>query len=144
MKLKPLSPNAKCPCGTGRKYKACCFNKGFHYLVDDEGNVTKDVPMHPEFAATLAEAEQDFIKRHGRPRGRDELLFDEAVVKEGMSYLARGMRETGVDPAYIYAFEKTGLMPTDVNRDLMSTKDVEEFNAAIDEYRADHGDDLDA
>lgn len=35
-------------------------------------------------------------------------------------------------------------MPTDLNRDLMSTKDVEEFNAAIAEYRAVHGDDLDA
>jgi uncharacterized protein YchJ len=25
---KPISKNAPCPCGSGKKYKKCCLNKG--------------------------------------------------------------------------------------------------------------------
>ena len=27
MKVKKTKPNAKCPCGSGKKYKKCCRNK---------------------------------------------------------------------------------------------------------------------
>ena len=144
MKLKPLSPNAKCPCGTGRKYKACCFNKGFHFLVDDAGNVTRDVPMHPEVAALLPEIEKEFEKRHGRPLGPTDELFDGIDLDEATRTMVEAMREAGTDPAYIYAFEKTGLLLTEENRHVMQTKDVEEFEAAMEEYHEDHDDDLDA
>jgi hypothetical protein len=144
MKLTPLSPQARCPCGTGRTYKTCCFDKGFHYLVDDQGNVTRDVPLHPEVARLLPEVEAEFIKRHGRPPGRDDRLFDGVDVEAAMRQIVRAMQETGVHPGYIYAFEKTGLLLTVENRHAMPTKDVEEFEAAMAEYVAEHGDDLDA
>ncbi|MBI5544615.1 MAG: SEC-C domain-containing protein [Deltaproteobacteria bacterium] len=139
MKLKPLSPNAKCPCGTGRKYKTCCFNKGFHYLVDEQGNITRDVPMHPELAEMLPQVEQEFTKRHGRPPGPNDRLFDGIDLEDMNRRMVSTMRETGVAPAYIYAFEKTGLLLTEENRHLMTTRDVEDFEAAMDEYVAEHG-----
>ena len=142
MKLKPLSPNAKCPCGTGRKYKACCFNKGFHFLVDDEGNVTREVPLTPEVADLLLEKE--FEERHDRPPGPNDKLFDGIDVDEAYRELVGAMREAGVDPAYVYAVEKTGLLLTKENRHVMQTKDVEEFEAAMAEYVEMHGGDLDA
>ncbi len=31
MARKKLSRNAPCPCGSGKKYKHCCWDKGFEW-----------------------------------------------------------------------------------------------------------------
>ena len=41
------------------------------------------------------------------------------------------MCEAKVDPEYVYAFERTGLLLAEENRHLMPTKDVEEFEAEM-------------
>jgi len=49
------------------------------------------------------------------------------------------MRKAGVDPAIIYAFEKTdGLLVTEQNQHLISEADLDAWQAAIDEYEAQH------
>lgn len=35
----PYPKYQACPCGSGQKYKFCCFTKGFHYLADDDSEV---------------------------------------------------------------------------------------------------------
>jgi hypothetical protein len=47
------------------------------------------------------------------------------------------MQKAGFPPAMIHAFEKTGLLVLD-NRHLHSDKDLSEWDAAIEEYRATH------
>jgi hypothetical protein len=49
------------------------------------------------------------------------------------------MKAAGLDPAFIYAFEQTGLLVTEQNQLLISGKDLAEWDAAIVEYRAKHG-----
>ncbi len=141
MALKKLSPNARCPCGTGKKYKNCCFDKGFHYLVDEEGTITRTMPLHPEVAALIPELERDFQERHGRPMGPDDLLFGPEhrdQLLEFQAKMVRAMHEDGVAPSLIYAFEKTGILLTDENRHMMPTSQVEEFEAAVEEYLVTH------
>jgi hypothetical protein len=48
MARKRLSRNAPCPCGSGKKYKHCCYGKGFHYEEDDDGKIFKSIPMSDE------------------------------------------------------------------------------------------------
>ena len=36
MPPKKFPRNAPCPCGSGKKYRDCCYDKGFEYLVDNE------------------------------------------------------------------------------------------------------------
>lgn len=51
--------------------------------------------------------------------------------------IANMMREAGISPALIYAFEKTdGLMVTEMNRHLIPDKDIREFEDAYAEYMA--------
>jgi hypothetical protein len=141
MALKKLSPNARCPCGTGRKYKSCCFDKGFHYLVDEDGTIVRSVPLHPEVAARLPELKRDFMEKHGRPMGPDDLLFgpeDPEKLLEFQAKVVQVMREDGIAPSLIYAFEKTGILLTDDNRHMMPTSHIEEFEAAVEEYLATH------
>ena len=40
----------------------------------------------------------------------------------------------GLDPAFIYAFEKTGLLVTQRNQHLIPENDLAEWDAAIEEY----------
>jgi hypothetical protein len=42
MPRRKLPKNAPCPCGSGKKYKHCCYGKGFDYLEDEEGNIFRD------------------------------------------------------------------------------------------------------
>jgi hypothetical protein len=37
MTRKRLPRNAPCPCGSGTKYKRCCWGKGFEWQQDGEG-----------------------------------------------------------------------------------------------------------
>ena len=34
---KKISRNAPCPCGSGKKYKTCCYGKGLDWVEDDDG-----------------------------------------------------------------------------------------------------------
>jgi TRAP-type C4-dicarboxylate transport system substrate-binding protein len=43
------------------------------------------------------------------------------------------MVKSGMDPSYIYAFKKTGLLVTTENWDKLSPEDQAEWNAAINE-----------
>ena len=54
MRHKKLSRNAPCPCGSGKKYKACCWGKGFEWVEDEAGTVFRSTPMSPEVREALA------------------------------------------------------------------------------------------
>jgi hypothetical protein len=45
MPRKKLPRNAPCPCGSGKNYGCCCYGNEFEYLVDDDGNVFKSIPL---------------------------------------------------------------------------------------------------
>jgi hypothetical protein len=49
------------------------------------------------------------------------------------------MKKAGVEPALIYAFEKTGLMVNSQNEQQMPDTDVAEWDAAIGEYEHETG-----
>jgi hypothetical protein len=50
-----------------------------------------------------------------------------------------GAGAAGLDPAFIYAFEKTGLLVTEQNQHLIPENDLVEWDTAIEEYRRKHG-----
>ena len=52
--------------------------------------------------------------------------------------LAGEMEKAGLDPAFIHAFEKTGLLVSEENRHLIPEKDLEKWEAAVEEYRRKH------
>ena len=134
--------NAPCPCGSGTKYKHCCLKKDFEWLVDDEGNTFKSMPVSDDVAEIIEEQRQKFIEKHGRDFGPDDkVFFDMPPVEHVEHEIVQAMKKAGVDPAMIYAFEKTGLLVTEQNEHLLPEKDLDEWEAAIDEYEAQQGSD---
>jgi hypothetical protein len=139
---KKYPRKAPCPCGSGKAYQHCCYDKGFKYLVDEEGNVFKSIPMSVELAEVIKEQKRKFIEKHGREPGPgDHVFFDMPPLEHAEHYMVEAMKQAGLDPAIIYAFEKTGLLVSEANEHVISEKDRAEWEAAVLEYRAKQGDD---
>jgi hypothetical protein len=139
MSRKKVSRNAPCPCGSGKKYKHCCYGKGFEYEEDEAGSVYKSIPLNQEMLDILEEQRRRFIERYGREPGPNDPVFFDMPHPEQVEHLTvQAMKDAGLDPAIIYAYEKTGRLVTEVNQQLLSEADLAEWDAAIEEYEAKH------
>ncbi len=135
MPPKQLRRNAPCPCDSGKEYGDCCHDKEFEYMVDDDGNIFKSIPMSDELVEIIRQQHQKFVEKFGRePAPEDNLFFDMPHQEVVEHVMVEGMKEAGLDPAFIYAFEKTGLMVTEANEHLISDVDLEQWDEAITEY----------
>jgi len=139
MSKKRIPRNAPCPCGSGKKYKNRCYGKGFEWVEDEDGTAGKSVPMTEDVKEVFQQARQAFIEEHGREPEPDELLFTDLAHLEHLEAMLVGdMKATGLDPAFIYAFEKTGLLISEKNQHLIPEKDLEYWRSAVEEYRRKH------
>ena len=136
MPRKKLSRNAPCPCGSGRKYKHCCYNKGFEWQQDEAGTVYKSIPMSDEMTDIFEQQRQKFVDKYGREPGpNDPVFFDLPPLEQIEFQTVQAMQKAGIDPAIIYAYEKTGgLLVTEQNKHLISDRDLAQWQAAIAEY----------
>ena len=138
--------NERCPCGSGDKYKRCCFLKGITYQLDDEtGEVVRADPLtaeaHTALDSAVAVQREEFIAKFGREPGPDDPIFfdlDEDKVRQDTADV---MRAAGIAPALIYAYEETGLIVTQENRRLIPDVELREFDAKVREYYDLHTDD---
>ncbi len=131
-------------CGSGKKYKNCCYGKAFEWEEDEAGSVFKSVPMSPEAAGEmkdiLEEQRRKFVEKYGRePRPGDPIFFDMPHPEHLEHEMVEAMKAAGLDPAIIYAYEQTGLLVTEQNQHLLPDKDLDEWDAAIAEYEEKHG-----
>jgi SEC-C motif len=139
MSHKKLSRNALCPCGSGRKYKHCCWDKGFEWVENEAGTVYKSTPMSPEVREALEQLHQAFVAKHGRESGPNDRLFPDMPHPEHLeAMMVEDMKAAGLDPAFIYAFERTGLLVTEQNQHLIPDEDLAEWDAAVEEYERKH------
>ena len=138
MTRKKLSRNAICPCGSGKKYKSCCWNKKFEW-VEEDANIFKSIPIADELKELIDEHREAFVRRHGRePRPNEPILKDLPHPEHLEHMMVEDMKKAGINPAIIYAFTETGLLVTEENKDLLSDQDLDEWHQAIDEYEAKH------
>jgi hypothetical protein len=140
MTRERISRNAPCPCGSGKKYKHCCYGKGFEYVEGEAGGVYRSAPLSDEMKAVLDAQRQKFIEKYGREPGpHDPVFFDMPPLEHVEHEVVQAMQAAGLDPAYVYAYEKTGLLVTEQNQHLIPEQDLDEWETAIREYEAKHG-----
>lgn len=97
-----------------------------------------------ELSSDFEESRERFKAKFGRDQlPSDPLFWDESSdtpepvdVQKITDNLASLMGEAGLDPAYVYAFRKTGMFLTESNVELFSDEDLQEFQEAVDEYNA--------
>ena len=103
----------------------------------------KPMSLHAETPETIACQRAAFRKKFGRdPCADDPIFFDpdanEPVPLNPQQYrqdMIETMTQAGVDPAFIYAFKRTGRIVTESNKDRLTEKELRQWNDAIDEYQ---------
>lgn len=111
--------NEPCPCGTGRKYKHCCYDRKFSYVRTPDGEIRREIPLNSEAQELIQMQLQHFRETFGREaEPHDRIFWEEPEHVEHR--IAQTMREAGIHPRFIYAFEKTGRLVSEENVDLIS------------------------
>src|SRR5689334_4230698 len=109
MARKKLSRNAPCPCGSGKNYEHCCWDKDFAWEEDEHGTLYQSIPMTEEMANLLQQQRHKFLDTYGREPGpNDSIFFDMLPVEHIEHQTVQAMKQAGIDPAIIYAYEHTG------------------------------------
>jgi integrase len=104
------------------------------------------IKISPDLAAALQGQMNAFRDKFGREPGPgDPLFFDpdadqplfrsEAQMNEMEDEMCAVMVSTGIDPAFIYAFRKTGRILTTENMKYLTREEMAEWNDAIEEYQ---------
>jgi hypothetical protein len=136
MAPRKRSRNDPCPCGSSRKYKHCCWGKGFDWVQDEQGQSYRAIPLSAESQALLQEQRQKYRQSFGHDPGPDDLVcFDAPPLEQVEHKLVEAMRRAGLDPAFVHAFEKTGLLVTEDNQQLIPEKDLQTWFSAVAKYR---------
>jgi hypothetical protein len=105
------------------------------------------IRMTDEVVDALKQQAKDFEAQFGRPPGRNDPVFfnPDSNVPESMSeqqitehgaVIADAMRQAGVDPAVIYAYEKVGFLASEKNWHLLDAGQRKEWMDAIAEYES--------
>jgi hypothetical protein len=110
-----------------------------------KAHAKKAIPIDYTAAEAITEQKRLFREKFGREPGpHDPLFFNpESAVAESLSVesqeetwraLVQAAGESGMDPALVYAMNKTGRIVTEQNMQFLTDADLQEWNDAVDEY----------
>jgi hypothetical protein len=109
------------------------------------GEAEKIIPINHETAEIIAQQKKSFREQFGREPGPDDPLFFESSVAvpqflsdesidEILKSLLQAAGDSGIDPAIVYAMNKTGRIVTETNVHFLTDAEFQEWNDAVDEY----------
>lgn len=134
-KLLPRTEN--CPCGSGKRYGACCQKKKIRYTVSSKGKIFREARLSSELVKMLKEHQERFLEVFGRKAGKKDLvLFDQFLsgFNDTEEILESISKKVGVQEQVIFATRRTGFMVGEHSKRIMSDIDYQEWKDAIDEY----------
>ena len=131
--------NEACPCGSGKKYQRCCYQRGVRWMKDEKGKFFRVVPLSEEWRQVLQKQRETIVKKHGRDPRPDERILEEVPHAEYLEHvMVETMKKAAIRPELIYAYEKTGRIVTEANQRYLTQAQRAEWQAALEEYRAKH------
>lgn len=141
-KKAKISRNQLCPCESGRKYKNCCLDKKLEWGINSNGKYEKIQIIDNEIAVeeltrVFDMQKERFKKVFGREMEDEEKIFfdqDSYSIESRFNNVVKYMEKCDIDPAIIYATNKTKMFVSEFNKDIMTGKQIKEWNEAIDEY----------
>ena len=123
-------------------YEDCCYERGIKWKVDEEGKKYRIAILSEQTVKlmkdVLKQQNEEFRKIFGRDMGpNDPIFFQEKYagsIDEFKERVIKAMKEAKIRPSLIYAFKKTGLMLNTKTYDNAPTKDIQDWDDAIEEY----------
>jgi hypothetical protein len=110
--------------------------------VDKDENI---VPIDHETSEIIMQQKKLFREKFGREPGpEDPLFFDPGVAtpqflsvesqEEVWKSLLQAAGDSEIDPAIVYAMNKTGRIVTETNAQFLTDAELQEWHDAVDEY----------
>lgn len=107
---------------------------------------SRTIQLDAETMQQIQEQLVRFEEKFGRPPGPDDPIFfdpdrdipvpiSELKVEENM---VQAMEESGMDRAFVYAYQQTGRLVTEANMHLLTDEDIQEWEDAVERYRSLH------
>jgi hypothetical protein len=105
----------------------------------------RELPIDESTAALLRQQREAFRAEFGRyPEGNDPVFFDpnldeptpfsDDALEDMQREMIQIMEVAGTPPQLIHAYRRTGRLVSELNIHLLSTEDLDEWNAATQEY----------
>lgn len=139
--MAKVGRNEKCPCGSDKKYKQCCYNKGFDF-VQKGHEIVRIQPVGEEFQSAAGKIYEEYLKRLERAPGAGDPIAIWQFYHgqdEMTEQICEAMKMAGIDAAKIWAYKKTGLMIVGGEEDKYTEFDINEWDDAIEEFYAHDG-----
>ena len=136
-KLRSFPADGPCPCGSGATYRDCCTGKKFRFKMDKNGNVIRQLEIHPKLMPELENALAKFNEMFGRKPGRgDPIFFSQHLTGEDDFWQqAKAVGQVaGTREELIFAWRRSGLIVGENSREIMPESDFEDWKSAMDEY----------
>lgn len=129
--------NDPCPCGSGKKYKKCCKDKDILWEKDEHGDFCRMIPVEGRLEEIIEKLDNDINKHFERERLSNDPFLPHTLMysnKDTERQMVEVMEEVGLDPAYIYAYKKTGVLLTEEMVERTPGILVDEWNNAVNEF----------
>jgi len=123
--------------------QSICVRLGEHVGKISMADDSKRMLLPAEVTEAIACQLEAFRKKFGRDPCPDDPIFFDPDAKEPVPLnpqqyeqdMIETMAQAGINPAFIYAFKRTGRIVTESNRHRLTEKELREWNDAIDEYQ---------
>ena len=113
------------------------------HQVDKDENI---ISIDHETSEIIAQQKKLFGQKFGREPGpEDPLFFDPGVAtpqflsvesqEEVWKSLLQAAGDSEIDPAIVYAMNKTGRIVTETNLEFLTDSELQEWNDAVNEFR---------
>ncbi len=135
--MAKIKVNDPCPCGSGRKFKKCCKNKDIVWEQDEEGDFVRVIPVEGRLEALIEKLDDEIYKHFERERLPDDPLMPHSLKysdRDTERKMIEAMEKAGTNPAFIYAYKKTGILLTEEMENRAPGSLVDEWDEAVDEY----------
>lgn len=135
-----IGRNDKCSCKSGKKFKKCCLLKqrpqmsppSMEQMAAMQAAQQQSSHSRIIFEDRLKEFRQRFCRE---PGPADRIFFEQPTQQLVIEKITEAMTSAKIDPAFIYAFQKTGLLMASENMYFLTGEDLQKWQDAVDDYR---------
>jgi hypothetical protein len=132
--MRPPGRNAKCPCGSGKKYKKCCGKQEVASPVAPYSNMTA------LYSDRQTKASRQFVRKWGfEPNPSQLMVFMMGDEDEMKDMVVKALNKLGENQdednsKFIYAVRKLGCLITPLNEPMLSEQEKEAWSSVMAEY----------
>jgi len=134
--FKQLDKNQLCPCGSGKTYGECCVMKRFDFGLNGNKLVQRK-PIDENMFDEINEIKYIFRELYGRfPMKKEKVAtFGDLNNNQSLNEIVYALRRAKIPENKIYAtYRMDGLIPNELNIDLIPDILLEEFSDYVHEY----------